>query len=391
MDSAPTDQTDTGFTLDDALWQRLLDLTDGAAAPCFQCGACTAACPWDLVRPEPLSVRKHIRSAQLGLRDQEGSLWLCTTCAQCQALCPRGVDVAQVMRGLRYLAWEQREMPEGLSSLLWSVYWNNNPWSQPPSQRNLWAQGLDVPEYDPREHEILYYVGCTPAYERRAQLVAQALIHVLGAAQVPFGTLGDAEPCCGETALDVGHRPYFEELAQQAIDIFQQREVSRIVTTSPHCWDVFCNHYPSTADGFIAWHYTQYLATLLDQGRLDFKGSLPLRATYHDPCYLGRHNDIYQAPRQILAAIPDLELVEMPHSRSDALCCGGGGGRMWLETAAGERFSDLRTQEARSVGAQVLVTACPFCIICLEDSIKDLGIAGLRVMDVAELAALALT
>lgn len=377
---------DDALPLDDALWQRLLDLTDGAAALCYQCGECTAACPWGLVRQGALPVRRLLRQAQLGIEHVEADLWLCTTCGQCQATCPRGVDIPAVFRGLRQIAWEQRAVEKGLPSTLWSLYWNSNPWSQPPSQRAAWAGSLNVQPFDPARHEVLLYVGCTSSYNRRAQKIARALVHLLEAAGVPFGTLGNDEPCCGESALSMGHLPYFEEIAANTMQVFRDRGVRRVMTISPHCYDVFRNHYHYLKTGFQALHYTQYLAELLDQGRLKFERPLDLRLTFQDPCYLGRLNGEYDAPRHVLSAIPGVELIEMTDSRQQGLCCGGGGGRMWLETPPGERFSDLRVQQAADIRVNCLATACPFCLSCLEDSAKMLSTDDIEVLDVAELA-----
>lgn len=376
--------------IDDDLWERLIERTGGAAALCFQCGVCTATCPWGLVRREPLTVRSLIRQAQLGVQAGNGSLWLCTTCAQCEALCPRGVDIPQVMRALRSLAWERRETQAGLPSLLWSIFWNNNPWQQPPSQRAAWSQDLDIPEFDPKLHEILLYIGCTASYDQRAQKIAIALARVLNNAGVKFGILGEDEPCCGEAALSVGHLDYFEQVAGQTARIFKERGVNSVVTISPHCYDVFRNHYPGISPGFGALHYTQYLARLLEEGRLEFQRRLETKLTFQDPCYLGRINHEFSAPRQILRSMPGVQLVEMEHCEEDGLCCGGGGGRMWLETPRGERFSDLRLEQAQEIGANLLITACPFCITCLEDSLKSQPSIPMQVLDVAELAALML-
>jgi Fe-S oxidoreductase len=383
---------DDAIVLDDAAWEELVSLTNGAAAQCYQCGVCTAICPWGSVRDEALSVRTLMRQAQLGIHEEGESenLWLCATCAQCEAYCPRGVSITDALRGLRYLAWERRAVPEGLPSLLWSVHWNNNPWEQPPSQRTGWTKNLDVPLYDPARHDFLYYVGCTPSYDARAQKVALALTRVFQAVEVPFGILGEDEPCCGEAVLNVGHKPYFEEIAQHTAEVFQEKGVRQLVTISPHCYDVFQNHYPRPSGDFQPTHYTQLLSRLVDDGRLKFKGSVERKAAFHDPCTLARHNAETEAPRRVLEAIPGIELVEMEHNGVDTLCCGGGGGRMWMETAAGERFSDLRVEEALTTGVDVLVTACPFCIACLEDSLKAQKIKDIVVMDVAELAALAL-
>ena len=376
--------------LDDELWDQLITLTDGEVGLCYQCGVCTATCPWGAVKQKPLTVRTLMRQAQLGLRGENGDLWLCTTCAQCEALCPRGVNITRVMRALRTFAWQQRDTQEGLPSLLWSIFWNNNPWEQPPSQRAAWSGNLQIPEFDPHIHEVLLYIGCTSSYDQRAQKIAIALTRVLKSAGVQFGILGAEEPCCGEAALSVGHTAYFEELSAQTANLFKQRGVRKIMTISPHCCDVFQNHYPEINPDFTALHYTQYIAGLLNEGRLQFNKQLDLPATYQDPCYLGRIAGEYDAPRQILKSIPGVDLREMELSGEEGLCCGGGGGRMWLETPVGERFSDLRIEQAAQTGAELLATACPFCVTCLEDSLKSQTSHHMQVLDIAEIAAQAL-
>lgn len=386
------------IVLDDASLERLARLTGGAAAVCFQCGVCTAICPWGQVRQEPLSVRTLMRRAQLGLQESDTDLWLCTTCAQCEAGCPRGVPIPDIVRGLRQLAWERasrgspKAVERGLPAMLWSIYWNENPWSQPPSTRMAWAKDLKLPDYDPQAHEILLYIGCTSSYDPRAQKIARQLVRVLEAAEVRFGILGKDEPCCGEAALSVGHQPYFEEVAAHTMEVLRSRGVSRLVTVSPHCYDVFLNHYPHQAgiDCFTPMHYTQFLSQLIEQGRLRFKNPLVMTCSFQDPCYLGRRNAEYEAPRRVLTAIPGLQLVEMESARQEGRCCGGGGGRMWLDTPVEQRFSNLRVLEARASGAQLLATACPFCAVCLEDSARLEGSAALEVLDVAEIAARAL-
>lgn len=394
------------YTIDDELWERLVQMTGGAAALCYQCGACTASCPWGEVRGEPLSVREFMRRAQIGLGDGGSALWLCTTCGLCEVYCPRGVNICDVFRALRSIAWEERNVEPGLPSLLWSLHWNDNPWTQPPSQRSMWAKDLDIPHFDSERHDILFYVGCTSSYDQRAQKIALALVKIFTAAGVRFGYLYEDEPCCGEAALSVGHKPYFEDIAARTAQVFLERGVRHAVTISPHCYDVFVNHYPALVgqDAFLSQHYTQYLAQLLEEGALEFAQpssqpavnggepeSLPHRIiTFQDPCYLGRHNAEYEAPRRVLAAIPGVELIEMARSRAEGLCCGGGGGRMWLETPPGERFSDIRVEQASQSGAQVLATACPFCTVCLEDSLKGMRDINLVVLEVAELVASAL-
>ncbi|OGG55798.1 MAG: hypothetical protein A3F84_04295 [Candidatus Handelsmanbacteria bacterium RIFCSPLOWO2_12_FULL_64_10] len=367
-------------------WLRLLEATNGAAAACFQCGVCTAACPWGLVQEEPLNLRKIMHRAQLGLDGHAEDLWLCTTCVACEAFCPRGVTVSDVILPLRQLAWRDGAVPDRLSSVLWDLHWDGNPWGQPPSHRSDWARGLSVRRFEATD-EVLFFVGCTAAYDPRIRKVARALVEIFQAVGVPFGTLGDDEPCCGDPARSLGQLDYLEELVEKNTRSLLDAGVKRLVTTSPHSFDMFRNQYPGLQGKVEVLHYTQYLAELLEAGRLRLGGASPLKATFQDPCYLGRHNGEYEAPRALLAAIPGLELVEMEDSRTFGLCCGGGGGRMWMETEAGERFADLRVAQALDTGAEVLVTACPQCITCLEEAAH--GEHAIKLMDVAELVRLA--
>jgi Fe-S oxidoreductase len=375
------------ITLDESLCEELLELTHGAASPCFQCGVCTATCPWGDARKKGFSVRGILRAAQLGNLQELEPLWLCSACLQCEASCPRGVEISEVMRSLRYLLWRSRTHLHTLPAVLWSNYWNNNPLGQPPSARMDWAADLTLPEFDPERHEWLLYIGCTASYDRRAQQVSRAAIELLQAANVSFGLLGLEEPCCGESVLRLGHAPFFKELAGQAIATFARRGIQRIVVLSPHCFDVFTNHYPALGASFEIMHITQFLAWLIEQGSLRFASTVSQRVTYHDPCLLGRGNGEYQAPRTILNAIPGIELLPMDPEMEQGLCCGGGGGRMYLETPPGERFGDLRVEQARRSGAEVLATACPLCISCLDDSMKVVKGRRMLVMDVVEIAA----
>lgn len=380
---------DQVYVIDDAKWDELIEVTHGAAAVCYQCGVCTATCPWGIVKEETLSIRTFMREAQLGIENATENLWLCTTCGECEAYCPRGVVISDVFRGLRQIAWDNGEPEAGLPSVLWSVFWNQNPWSQAPSQRSSWAKDLDLPSFDPEKHEILFYVGCTASFDKRAQKVSRSLVKILKAAGVTFGVLGDDEPCCGESVLNVGHKPYFLEIVDGTMKVFQDRGVTKFITVSPHCYDVFKNHYPQM-EGFEPVHYTQYLAGLIKDKKLKFENKLKHKVTFQDPCYLARHNDESDAPRQVLKAMKGVKLNEMENIGMDTLCCGGGGGRMFLETEAGERFADLRVDQALETNADILVTACPACISCLEDSVKSKKLKDFVVMDVAELGALAL-
>ncbi|MFQ5471894.1 MAG: (Fe-S)-binding protein [Dehalococcoidia bacterium] len=375
------------ITLDDALSDRIMEATNGAVAPCYQCGVCTATCPWGLLQDEPVNVRRLMHRAQLGIDQEDGAMWWCTTCRACEELCPRDVPIADVMLALRGMAWKDKQVPEGLSSVMWAMYWDGNPWRRPPSQRSAWCKGMEVPRFTP-DTEVLFYVGCTASFDTRSQKVARSIARVLDAAGVSFGTLGEDEPCCGDAAYGLGQHDYLRQIIDTNTRLFTEEGVRTIVTTSAHCYDMFANHYPKDAQ-FQPMHYTQYFANLIDEGRLSFEKSFEAELTFHDPCYLGRANDVYDEPRKVLSSVPGVTLVEMERSRENALCCGGGGGRMWVETKAGERFGDLRVADAAETGANTLVTACPHCIACLEDSLKVAG-SAMRVMDVAEVVAAAL-
>lgn len=380
---------DTPILLDDGVWERVTAITNGATAACFQCGVCTAACPWGMVRGEPLNIRQLVRRTQLGLDGEGDDLWLCTGCSQCLALCPRGVDVPDVFRALREDRWRDNDAPEPLCSMLWSTHWDGNPLGQPPSQRLDWAADLDLPRFESADHELLLYVGCSTSYDRRLQRVARSLVQILRAAGVPFGVLGEDEPCCGESVLAAGNRPYFDEMAARNTQQFAEQGVTSIVTISPHCFDAIAR-YPGADEAFQATHYTRTLAGLVEEGRVPLTAAEPLTVTYHDPCILGRAHGVYEEPRRVLQAIQGLEPREMENNREQALCCGGGGGRMWLETPVEERFATVRVREAQATGASVIATACPACLSCLEDGLKMSGARDMRVMDVVEIVAAAL-
>jgi len=390
------------YLLNEDLWEKVDERTSGSVNLCFQCGECTAVCPWGIVKEGALKVRSILRGAQLGIEDWDKDIWLCTNCDQCQLYCPRGVQIGDVFQALRSISWEKREVESGLPGMLWSIYWNDNPWSQPPSERFTWAGNTNVPVYDPSKHEFLLYIGCTSSYDNRLQKVAQALARALTAAGVRFGCLGLAEPCCGEPVKSVGHAPYFHETARLTTRVFKDAGVEKIITLSPHCYDVFKNHYSEVLEEkqFEVVHYTQILAVLLEGGKVEFSPGWIARAlenhyswvtpeeimvTFQDPCYLGRKNNEYRAPRMLLSGIPGINFLEMENHMQDGLCCGGGGGRMWLETPPGERFSDIRVMQALETGASILATACPFCLVCLEDSMRALGMENMFVLDVAEM------
>jgi len=242
-----------------------------------------------------------------------------------------------------------------------------NPFGESRKNRADWAKGLQVKTFE-EGMDVLYFTCCYLCYDPRLKKVAQATVSLLNKAGVDFGILGDQENCCGESIRKTGNENLFKRLAKENIKTFIDNGVKRILVSSPHCYHTFKNEYPEFMAHFEIIHISQYLYELINQGRLKVSGEYAKKITYHDPCYLGRHNGIYDEPREVLKKIPGLELNEMAESRADSMCCGMGGGRIWMETEKDERFSNLRVEQAIETGAKVLVTSCPYCITALEDS-----------------------
>jgi Fe-S oxidoreductase len=336
---------------------------------CFQCGLCDAVCPWNRVRD--FSMRKIVRQATFGMTDIESEdIWLCTTCGRCPQQCPR--DVQQIESGvaLRKIATEYGVFPKPVTpvrTIRGSLVGEGNTLSEDRAKRGDWAKGHSVKSFT-EEMELLYFPGCYPSYDPRLKKVAVATADILNAAGVDFGILGPEENCCGESIRKTGDEEVFRRLAKDNIKTFIDHGVKKILVSSPHCYHTFKNEYPQFMVNFEVVHISQFLCELLNEGRIELKNAFEKQVTYHDPCYLGRHNGIYDEPRAVLNKVPGLALRELPDCRVDSLCCGGGGGRVWMETQKGERFSDLRIEQAMGVGAEVLVTACPYCITMFEDS-----------------------
>jgi Fe-S oxidoreductase len=336
---------------------------------CFQCGLCDTVCPWNRVRQ--FSMRRIIREATFGLTEIEGEdIWRCTTCGRCPDRCPRGVKQIDVSVSLRRVATEYEVFPSSVRSARTaraSLISEGNPLQGERGNRADWAKGLPVRPFA-EGMDVLYFVGCYLSYDPRMKKVAVATAELLNKAGVEFGILGDRENCCGESVRKIGSEKVFKTLARENIKTFVDNGVRKIIVSSPHCYHTFKNEYPEFMVNFEVVHISQYLMDLIDQGRLELTGRYEGTVTYHDPCYLGRHNEIYAEPRGLLEKVPGLELVEMADFGKDSLCCGGGGGRIWMDTPKEERFSDLRLKQAAEVGAQVLVTACPYCITNFEES-----------------------
>ncbi|MFP4037172.1 MAG: (Fe-S)-binding protein, partial [Desulfobacteraceae bacterium] len=354
---------------------------------CFQCGLCDVVCPWNRVRD--FSMRRIVRQATFGLTEIENEdIWLCTTCGRCPQECPR--DVQQIESGvaLRRIATDYGVFPKTavpIRTVSGSLVGEGNPLGEERKKRGDWAEGLSVETFT-EGMDILYFPGCYLCYDPRLKKVAKATAEILNRAEVDFGILGSKESCCGESIRKTGDEELFRRLARENIKTFIDNGVKRVLVSSPHCYHTFKNEYPEFMVHFEVIHISQYLFELIDQGRLGPAKEVEKKVTYHDPCYLGRHNGIYDEPREVLKKVPGLELIEMPESRSESLCCGGGGGRIWMETAKGERFSDLRLQQAIDAGAEVLVTSCPYCISNFEDSRLTLDVTEqIEVKDVTEI------
>lgn len=354
---------------------------------CYQCGLCDTVCPWNKVRN--FSMRRIVREATFGLTEIESEdIWRCTTCGKCPQVCPRDVKQIESGMALRRIATEYGVFPDAVAPVV-TVAGNlraeGNPFGLGRSTRAKWAEGMSVKPFV-EGMEFLYSPGCYLCYDPRAQKIARATVEILNKAGVDFGILGPEESCCGESIRKTGDEALYKTLARQNIRAFVERGVKKILVSSPHCYHTYRNEYPEFMVHFEVVHISQLIFSLIAAGRLELGKEYGKTVTYHDPCYLGRHNGVYDQPREALKKIPGLTLNEMPESRKNSFCCGGGGGRIWMETPKGERFSDLRLAQAMQTGAQVLATSCPYCITNFEDSrlnVKD-GEA-IQVKDITEI------
>lgn len=358
---------------------------------CYQCGTCTAVCPWNRVRS--FIVRHLLHQGQLGLIDfEDEDVWLCATCNNCVKRCPRGVEIIDVMRALRRAVTELgiAKVPDSLRITIKNISGVGNPLGEPEEKRTDWAQDLDVKLYT-EGMEILYFPCCIPEYDPSVQRVARAMVNILKKAGVDFGILGNKSNCCGESVRKAGDEGVFRQLAQDNITALTEAGVKKIIVSSPHCYHALKNEYPKFGGSFEVTHVSQYLLDLMKQDRLGFTREVNKKVAYHDPCYLGRHHDIYDEPREVLRHVPGLELLELADHREGSLCCGGGGGRIWMETKSGERFSDLRLKQALEIGANALAVACPYCMLNLEDSVLTQDKSEeIKVRDITELVEMAL-
>lgn len=355
---------------------------------CIQCGRCTGGCPISI--GSGLNTRLLIYQTLIGRTfPSEAQLWDCTTCSTCKSRCPKGLAPVDLIVGLRAELVEKGKVGPTVRDAFEGVFKHGNPWGRARAKRSEWAKDLDVKNIQ-EGGEILYFVGCAASYDPRVQEVTKALVGIFNQAGVDFGILGDEETCCGNEVKRMGEEGLFEMLVEDNSELLGKYSLECMVTTSPHCYNVFRNEYNGL--DFLVKHYTQLLCGLIEKERLSPSKKVEKIVTYQDPCFLGKQNGIFEEPRLILKSIPGLQFIELDRSRERSVCCEGGGGRMWVEASyAGERLAESRVKEAAEIGAQVIATACPFCLLTLEDAVKTTGLEEkLEIKDIAELVAEAL-
>ncbi len=339
---------------------------------CIQCGACSGSCP--TARTWEVTPRQLVRMLQLGRKEEllrPEVLYYCSQCYSCKVRCPMQIQLTELLMDLRHLAVREGIGPlEEQKALVKSIYNYDNPWMQPRLARDRWAKRLRL-KILPRERaEVLYYPGCTAAYVTSLQQVAANSARLLEHLGVDFGILGKEETCCGSTALRVGEKNLFEELASKNIESFNRSGVQTILTACAGCYGIMKYEYPKVAPlQAEVLHLSEFLCRSINEGRLELK-ALSMRVTYHDPCHLGRHGGVFDPPRDILKAIPGLELVEMERHRENSRCCGAGGGVRTAHLPLAQDLAAERLEEALETGAEALVTCCPFCENNLNDASK---------------------
>ena len=397
--------------IQDFTWKQLLDL-----CACTWCGRCQANCPAhlsgktlsprevilnlkehllevgpELLKPQTVTAKDGRAKELIGGVVTEEEIWACTTCGACQEVCPVNIEhVRKIVDLRRNLVLTQNKMPESAQLMLRNMQSRGNPWAgvQTLRLRGDWMNGLDIKILAEGDKvDTLFWVGCTGALVERNVKATLSMTRVLKAAGVDFGVLGDAETCCGDPARRAGYEFQFQIMAEQNIETFKSHNIKEIVTFCPHCYNTLKNEYPKYGGDFKVVHYTQLIADLIKQGKLRLTNELNSKLTYHDPCYLGRYNNVYLEPRQILRAIPKVKLEEMARSRDKSFCCGGGGGLLWIEEQHGTtKINQMRLEDALKTGAETVVTACPYCLQMFEESIEHKGVQNkLKVMDLVEI------
>ncbi len=387
--------------VEDFTWKQLLD-TDA----CTMCGRCTSVCPAHATG-KPLDPREIVLksgevmaatgdpkvSPPIGLdgeitisadslfeRITPEEVWACTSCKACDEICPVNIEILdKILDMRRYLTLMESDFPTELGNAFRGMENSGNPWSMSNNDRTNWAKNLDgitvIDGGDPFTAEYLYWVGCAGSFDDKNQKVTQSMAKLLQRANISFAILGPAENCTGDPARRAGNEYIFQMLAMQNIETLNEMGVRKIITQCPHCFNTLDNEYPQLGGHYEVLHHSQFLEELIDSGRLDMTGArLDERVVYHDSCYLGRHNDVYMAPRNVIGSLSGIEIVEAGRNGTKGMCCGAGGARMWMEESTGKQVNVERSQELLATGATRIATACPFCYIMIDDGVKSQGV-----------------
>lgn len=399
-------------TIEEFSWKHLMDLD-----ACTQCGRCQDHCPAHLTE-KPLSPKVLIKDLKdfmyltipqrlkqrtctgdnteipplVGNAIEKDVLWACTTCRSCMEHCPVYVEhVDKIIDMRRYLVLMESQFPEELTTAFRGLEKNSNPWGLGFDTRADWVGEMNVPvlsEIGEKEIDYLFFVGCIRSYDDRNKKVSLAMIKILNHLGAKFAILGMDEGCCGDPARRVGNEYLYQILAQNNIETFQKYNIKKILTSCPHCFNTFKNEYPQLGFSIEVLHHTTFLWESLQRGQLKLKESQNKAITYHDPCYLGRYSEIFDPPRKILQSIPKVDVREMKRNKADSLCCGAGGGWMWMDEKIGKRINMERLEDALASNCDGVATACPFCVTMFYDAIKDKELGNeFHIWDIAELIA----
>ncbi len=389
-------------TVEDFTWKQLLDLDS-----CTMCGRCTSVCPANATG-KPLDPREIVLKAgevmaasgtpqvspPIGTvpeitipannffdRITPEEVWACTTCKACDEICPVNIEILdKILDMRRYLSLMESDFPTELGTAYRGMENSGNPWGISNSERGDWVTKLDevdIPIVDPGDvfdHEYLYWVGCAGSFDDKNKKVSEAMAKLMKRAGIDFAILGPSENCTGDPARRSGNEYIFQMLATQNIESLNTMGVKKIITQCPHCFNTLQNEYPQLGGHYEVLHHSQFLEALVDEGKLDLSTSrLDERIVYHDSCYLGRHNDVYLAPRRVIGQLGGVEIVEAERNGTEGMCCGAGGARMWMEESIGKKVNDERSEELIATGATRIATACPFCYVMMDDGTKAAG------------------